>query len=89
MRKVEVVAAIIINKGQILCVQRPKHKLLYISNKFEFPGGKIEEGEKAFRFEKANLTELIGRVTSVFQNSIANEGFSVTLSVPEALPEVQ
>ena len=29
----------------ILCVQRPKNKLHYISEKFEFPGGKIEEGE--------------------------------------------
>ena len=45
MKKVEVVAAIIINNGQIFCVERPEHRLTYISNKFEFPGGKIEEGE--------------------------------------------
>jgi len=45
MKKVEVVAAIILNKGQIFCAERPKHRLAYISNKFEFPGGKIEEGE--------------------------------------------
>ena len=45
MKKVEVVAAVLINKNQILSVQRAKHKLDYISEKFEFPGGKIEVGE--------------------------------------------
>jgi len=44
-KKVEVVAGIICCKNQILCVQRPKNKYFYISEKFEFPGGKIEEGE--------------------------------------------
>tara|TARA_R110000772_G_scaffold33146_4_gene80804 strand:- start:89 stop:484 length:396 start_codon:yes stop_codon:yes gene_type:complete len=45
MKKIEVVAGIIFFENQILCVQRPKNKLHYISEKFEFPGGKIEAGE--------------------------------------------
>ncbi|MFT4898577.1 MAG: 8-oxo-dGTP diphosphatase [Flavobacteriales bacterium] len=45
MKKVEVVAAILINDNKILCVQRAESKLPYISKKFEFPGGKIETGE--------------------------------------------
>lgn len=45
MKKVEVVAAIIYFEDKILCVQRPKNNLSYISEKFEFPGGKIEENE--------------------------------------------
>ena len=45
MKKVEVVAAILINNNKILCVQRAESKLPYISKKFEFPGGKIETGE--------------------------------------------
>ena len=45
MKKIEVVAAIVICGDEILCVQRPKSKLPYISEKFEFPGGKIEQGE--------------------------------------------
>ena len=45
MKKIEVVAAIIKHKDEILSVQRPHHKLDYISEKFEFPGGKIEVGE--------------------------------------------
>ncbi|AJA67718.1 (deoxy)nucleoside triphosphate pyrophosphohydrolase [Myroides odoratimimus] len=45
MKKVEVVAAILIHENDILCAQRAESKLDYISKKFEFPGGKIEEGE--------------------------------------------
>ena len=45
MKKVEVVAAIIIYDKKILCVQRNENKLPYISKKYEFPGGKIEAGE--------------------------------------------
>ena len=44
-KKIEVVAAIIYFEKEILCVQRPQNKLHYISEKFEFPGGKIETGE--------------------------------------------
>lgn len=45
MKRIEVVAGVIYFQNQILCVQRPKNKLHYISEKFEFPGGKLEEGE--------------------------------------------
>lgn len=45
MKKIEVVAGIIFFEDKILCVQRPKSKLAYISEKYEFPGGKIEKGE--------------------------------------------
>ena len=45
MQKIEVVAGVIFFQNEILCVQRPKNKLVYISEKFEFPGGKIEHGE--------------------------------------------
>ena len=45
MKKIEVVAGVIFCKDSVLCVQRPKNKFHYISEKFEFPGGKIEGGE--------------------------------------------
>lgn len=45
MKKIEVVAAVIFCEDQVLCVRRPKNKLQYISEKYEFPGGKLEEGE--------------------------------------------
>jgi 8-oxo-dGTP diphosphatase len=45
MKHLQVVAAIIVKDEKILCVQRPQHKFDYLSYKYEFPGGKIEEGE--------------------------------------------
>ena len=45
MKQIAVVAAVIESSGRILCVKRPANKYLYISHKWEFPGGKIEEGE--------------------------------------------
>ena len=44
-KRVEVVAAVIKYNEKILCVQRGENKYDYISRKYEFPGGKIEEGE--------------------------------------------
>lgn len=57
MKKIEVVAAIIYFENKILCVQRPQNKLAYISEKFEFPGGKIEKGENENEALKRELFE--------------------------------
>lgn len=45
MKHFEVTAAILIEDGEILCMQRKPGKFDYISYKFEFPGGKVEPGE--------------------------------------------
>ena len=45
MEEIKVVAGIIENNDKILCMQRDKGKYDYVSFKWEFPGGKIEEGE--------------------------------------------
>ncbi|HIF9474826.1 TPA: (deoxy)nucleoside triphosphate pyrophosphohydrolase [Photobacterium damselae] len=44
-KQIEVVAAVLINGGQFLAVQRGKSKLSYVSKKWEFPGGKVEASE--------------------------------------------
>lgn len=46
MKEVHVTAAVIIQGNKILCVQRNENKYDYISNKWEFPGGKVEENEQ-------------------------------------------
>jgi len=45
MKTIEVVAAVILDNDKILCVQRNASKFEYIAFKYEFPGGKVEQGE--------------------------------------------
>lgn len=44
-KKIKVVGAAIIDSGKILVAQRPISDKVYKSLKWEFPGGKIEDGE--------------------------------------------
>lgn len=44
-KSIEVVAAVIHWNNRVLCMQRGENKRAYISKKWEFPGGKVEEGE--------------------------------------------
>lgn len=57
MKQIEVAAGILMNDGQILCVQRPLAKYDYISFKYEFPGGKLEAGEDPAVALKRELQE--------------------------------
>jgi len=73
MKKVEVVAGVIFWGNQILCVQRPKNKLQYISEKFEFPGGKIELGESkedALHRELFEELNLLTKINSFFMTVV-------------------
>lgn len=45
MKTIEVVAAIIQHDGKFFCAQRNSNKKEYLAYKYEFPGGKVEEGE--------------------------------------------
>jgi 8-oxo-dGTP diphosphatase len=65
MKKIEVVAGVIYFEDEILCVQRPKNKYLYISEKFEFPGGKIEDGESKEEALHRELLEELNLSTKI------------------------
>ena len=70
MKKIIVVVAIIQNDEKILCVQRPAHKFEYISHKWEFPGGKVEEGETLEAALKREILEELSLQISVEEQSI-------------------
>jgi 8-oxo-dGTP diphosphatase len=53
-----VVAALIVRDGKILVCQRTKHQTMPL--KWEFPGGKVEEGEKARAALQRELDEELG-----------------------------
>jgi len=57
MKKISVIAGVIINEKKILCAQRSKNNLNYISKKFEFPGGKIEKFETDEQCLKREILE--------------------------------
>ena len=57
MKKIEVVAAIIILEKDILCMQRDSGKYDYLAYKYEFPGGKVEPGESCVDALKRELKE--------------------------------
>lgn len=45
MKHLEVCGAILMKNGKVLCAQRNAGKYDYVAFKWEFPGGKLEEGE--------------------------------------------
>ena len=45
MEKIHVVAAVIVSDGQYLCMQRTRSHQAYNSERWEFPGGKVQPGE--------------------------------------------
>lgn len=69
MKHYTVTAAILSNENQILCMQRNKGKFDYISYKYEFPGGKVEEGETFEAGLSRELTEEMGVDVAIYPNN--------------------
>jgi 8-oxo-dGTP diphosphatase len=57
MNPIQVLAAVIVKDKKILCVQRGQHKYPYLTNKWEFPGGKMEEGESQVETIRREIKE--------------------------------
>ena len=57
-----------------------------IDNILDF--SKMEEGQKIFRFETADITPVVKEMVKSFQKLTADEGFHISLTIPEPLPDV-
>jgi len=56
-KNIRVVAAVIFKDKSVYCFQRGQNKYKYLTNKFEFPGGKIEVGESKKSALKREILE--------------------------------
>jgi len=57
-----------------------------IDNILDF--SKMEEGQKVFRFEKADITPVVKNVVESFKDHKALQGFNIDISIPEPVPEI-
>ncbi len=80
MKRLEVVAAVLLNEGKILCAQRGEGKYDYISYKYEFPGGKIEPGESQ---KQALRRELIEEMDIEIEMDSMDFFYSVEYTYPD------
>jgi len=57
-----------------------------IDNILDF--SKMEEGQKIFRFKTADITPVVKDIVELFQKLTSDQGFYISLSIPEPLPDV-
>lgn len=80
MKQIAVAAAILINEGHILCVKKGGYEYDYISYHYEFPGGKLEQGESA---KEALHRELLEELELDFPSDKMEEFMTVHHQYPD------
>lgn len=83
-RHYHVVAAVVEHKGRYLCMQKPETRYAYTSYHWEFPGGKVEQGEteeaaiaRELREEMEYEVQIVRHLTTVEHTY---PDFSISLS---------
>ena len=74
MNPIQVLAAVVIKDQKILCVQRGTHKYPYLTNKWEFPGGKMEVGESREQTIKREIREELSMEIQPMKHLLSHTG---------------
>ncbi len=84
-KHINVAGALLFEKGKILATKRGDSPYAYVAHKYEFPGGKIEEGETGEDAIKRELLEELSmqvEVNSLYATeTFEYPDFSITLSI--------
>ena len=73
MSIIQVLAAVIVKDNKILCTQRGEHKYDYLSNKWEFPGGKMEVGESQEETIQREIREELSMEIKPLKHLMSNQ----------------
>ena len=86
-KHVQVAAALIFNQGKIFATKRGNSPYPYVAHKYEFPGGKIEQGESGEAAVKRELQEELNMQVAVgslyAKHTFEYPDFIITLSLYE------
>ncbi len=86
-KHVKVAAALFFEKGKIFAAKRGDSPYPYVAHKYEFPGGKIEEGERGEDAVKRELLEELDLEVKVgglyAKHTFEYPDFIITLSLYE------
>ena len=84
MNLYNVVVAVVMHDGEVLCMQKGRTKYDYTSFHWEFPGGKIEEGETPEEALHRELLEEMGYDVCVGEHIVTVEhtypDFAITMA---------
>jgi len=89
-KRLNVAAAVVMADGKYLCMQRTRSELSYITEHWEFPGGKIENGEDPKHTLEREIKEemdwniKVGRCLGTVEHEYPD--FSITLTAYECAP---
>lgn len=81
MSIIQVLAAVIVKENKILCVQRGAHKFPYLTNKWEFPGGKMEDGESQEETIQREILEELSMEIKPIKHLMSNQHHYPDLSI--------
>ena len=89
-KHLNVAAAVVMADGKYLCMQRTRSELSYITEHWEFPGGKIENGEDPKHTLEREIKEemdwniKVGHCLGTVEHEYPD--FSITLTAYECAP---